>query len=216
MGVYASIRTWLQPYWRARPRGARRRDDAIDNSDAKIERSVNGDPALKCAIYNYTGSGNLSRASQMIKKPDGNKIFCYHDAKVMQVFAHFERGQGFDHQKRDDAARKQLEPLIYPKGVQYDRTHLIPIGYHGSENDKRLLVGWDSSQNRNEMADFEKRAKALNKKVPIWWLTSISRIPGGLRWQYRIYDATDQKSTNPTCRLHLDLDYPCEYVWRAK
>src|SRR5699024_12125259 len=73
--------------------------------------------------------------------------------------AHLAPGSGYTFRERDVAARGLLKPLIYPRdqGKPFDRTHLLPIGYHGSENDERLLVGWDSDANRGPFRSEERR-----------------------------------------------------------
>lgn len=134
----------------------------------------------------------LTRAIKSSKKPGPNTIWCFHNKNYHQVFARLEPGSGFVFTERDNAARKELKPNVFPKqNKPFDRTHLIPIGYHGSENDKRLLIGWDSDVNRGPFNDFEQKQK--RRRVAIYWLTSVTRQPYGARWDYRIYDASTGK-----------------------
>lgn len=208
MSLYVKIRTWFQPYYKPRPKNAVKTKEL--KVAPKVEVSVNGDPHIKISVKNVNAS--LANPMRYAKFMKGDSIWCYHDEKVFQVLGYFaaDRNAGWKYQERDDAARKQLEPIILiTDNRKKDRTHLIPIGYHGSENDNRLLVMWDSYQNQNEMADFEKLAKSYNKKHGIYWFTEIKRAKGGLLWSYQIFNA-DTK----VLWKRLDLQLPCKYVWR--
>lgn len=211
---YIKIRQWFQPYYKPRPDGYVEPElDEVNSEDKQAEefKSVNGDKALKVKVL--TNKNPLTQVVNSKHKPtSGNIIYFYHDDKILQVFARFEQGQGFAHQERDNAARRELDPLIYPTDRQYDRAHLIPIGYHGSENDKRLLIGWDGRQNKKEQHDFEIKVKQLNKKYPIYWLTSVCKVPGGLKWNYRIWNATNPDQPKLVAKEDMVMD--CKYVWR--
>ena len=221
VSLYVKIRQFLQPYYRKRPKGARRQGEKIKNDEAKKKatadttsepKSVNGDPDLKCRLKFIPQP--LDHAEDFTSMPGIDVIWFYGDSKRFQVFGHFAPGAGFRYQERDDAKRKQLDALVYPTNVTCDRTHLIPIGFHGSENSNKLLIGWDSAQNQGPMQEFEKRAKGFNRKKPIYWKTDVRRVPGGATWRYVIYDASDQK--NPKEVMHLDLEYKHEIAWRIK
>lgn len=217
--IYVSIRTWLQPYYRPKPHDAIKSKSKSKSqpNDEKIkiaEQSVNGDKNLTVKVFN--SSTPLNKAIKSPNKPIGNRIYCYLDGTVMQVFAHFDIGQAISNgsEKRSNEDRQKLEPMIRVTDRQFDRTHLIPFGYHGSENDNRLLVGWDGNQNKNELNRFEKKVREkINSKMPIYWLTQINKIKGGLQWHYRVWDATNPNE--PILKAHLDLDLPCKYVWRG-
>lgn len=71
----------------------------------------------------------------------------------------------------------------------FDRTHVIPIGYHGSENDNRLLVGFNSKLNRKDLRDFEIKVSKLNDEMTILWFVSIDRQPDDSAiWYATIWD----------------------------
>ena len=143
--------------------------------------------------------------------PGPGVIWTFHNDRKHQVFGHFLPGTGYSHKGRSDTARKKLKPTIYPDPRDFhqpfDRTHLIPVGYHGSEKDNFLLVGWDPEANRNEFREFEEKQK--KRQVPIFWFTSIERVPTGARWTYRIYDARTKKKLD---ELVDTMD--CDMVWR--
>lgn len=55
--------------------------------------------------------------------------------------------------------------MLYPEGKEaFDRTHIVPIGFHGTESDNRLLVGWNSNQNRVQINKFEKKVRKFNDR----------------------------------------------------
>lgn len=134
----------------------------------------------------------------------------FHNKKYHQVAIPFASGSAFRYNYRSDAMRKRLKPLLYPKSSKpFDRTHVIPIGYHGSENDNRLVVGWDSVQNRNEMANFEKKINQLNNNQRIIWFTSIELNDNQTAsWHVKILDTKGKVIDS------ADFNYNCIFFWR--
>lgn len=222
ISLYEKVRQFFQPYYRKKPRGynktmREREKNAEDPIEVEKKQdgavSVNGDTATMIRVYNCTKP--LTDAIKSRNKPGPDKVYCYRGPQRVQVFACFAPGSGRRWTNRDDAARKQLRPVLYPNlGEAFDRTHLIPIGFHGSENDPRLVVGWDKDQNRNLLKKFEQRAIDLNQKIPIYWMTEIEKTPKGAIWRYRIFDA---RNPNGPENLMLTLDSPleCDFVWKA-
>src|SRR5699024_9973651 len=89
---------------------------------------------------------------------------------------------GYEFRERDDAARKTLKPSVFPLdhiGPFY-RTHLIPIGYHGSESDHRLLIGWSPEANRGPFNDIEQVQKA--RKYTILGVLMVIKKHKGAEW----------------------------------
>lgn len=130
-------------------------------------------------------------ALDTMRKSASNLAYFYHDQDYHQIAVKFKPGSRKVHyQKRDDVARKQLKPLLFPNANQpFDRTHVIPIGYHGSENDNRLLVGFNSKLNRKDLRDFEIKVSKLNDKMTILWFVSIDRQPDDSAiWYATIWD----------------------------
>lgn len=213
--LYTRLRQFFQPYYRPKPKKPKVKSAdtavvSVSERDAKPAEgavAVNGDTALLCKVLNYPG--RLDNAIDFKKKPSLGVIWAYHDANVHQLFARFDPGDGWRCRERDDAARGQLKPLIYPKNQgRFDRTHLIPIGYHGSENDNRLVVGWNPRQNQQEFAEFEKVQK--KRKEPIYWQTLITKTPAGANWRYRIYDARTGILLDS-----LERDIACDLYWEG-
>ena len=217
---YTALRQKIQPYWRPRPPRSERiaakeakaaADEKVKADERALPASANGDRTVK-GVRLTNVSTPLDKAASFKTKPGLGRIWFYEEpGKKMQVFAHFDVKDGYRFPERDDSERKRLKPRMYPTDRQFDRTHLIPIGYHGSESADRLLVGWDSFQNRKDMLAFEKAAKAL--PFPIYWLTSINRTPKGANWHYRVYNAIDPD--NPALVKRLDLEMEAPISWRT-
>ncbi len=219
--IYAKIRLWIQPYWKPKYVIV---DQKKDKSKHKQKDEVNKDKISKkpkekhwteylSASQNYDTYCKVVTYPEPIKpfkmksQPNYDNIWCYHDREMHQVYGHFKKGAGYRYKKRNDKKRKQLKPLIFPmQNKAFDRTHLIPIGYHNSENDKRLLVGWDSKQNRGPFNDFEQKQK--KRRVPIYWYTEITKTKVGAIWKYEIY------SENGEILDRLECEMISKFVWQ--
>ena len=212
--LYAYIRMHIQPYWRPRPKGVKRQDDIDD--DFGLEAATGGDterPAPEVMLNaDLDTVANMKVKVNHAKKrfddfdtlprfPAYDEIWTYMSARRMCVLGHFNTGAGyrFKHESRSDTERKKLRhPLVAERGVETDRTHLIPFGFHGRESSRWLLISWNREMNRGEMNDFEQRARGYNAKHPIYWLTTIERHPlddgrSEVVWKYRIYDGETRK-----------------------
>ena len=116
------------------------------------------------------------------------QAICFHGSKVHQIAARFETGDFKCYQYRSNKQRRRFKPLIYPR-EKYDRTHIIPIGFHGSENNPRLLVGWDKTQNRNNIRAFERKVIHLNKFEPILWYSKLTlNADLSVNWETYIFN----------------------------
>ena len=184
-------------------------DTSHDLSDVGESVGPAGEKKAGVRIMSY--SKPLDKAINFRTKPAVGSIYSYTSPTKIQAFAHFAPQAGFAYQGRNDGARKKLKPLVFPDpnawGKPFDRTHLIPVGFHGSESDSRLLIGWDSDQNRGPFNDFEKKQKKL--KHPIYWLASVTRLKGGARWEYKIYNADTGELVD-----ELTEHMKCPFVWR--
>lgn len=110
------------------------------------------------------------------KLGDADDLFYYRSDRKLQLVVKFKPHSAKRYQYRDDKQRKTLKPIIAPKRGKkpYDRTHLIPIGYHGSENNPLLVIGWDSVQNRGEIEQFERRIAKINQTETIIWFVDLT------------------------------------------
>jgi hypothetical protein len=222
MSLYTRIRKWFQPYWSPieKPKKIKKKketkpkkaDKPKQSSEAKQLQDKQSKNQLIMPVIEAPRS--LENVINSRNKPRVNRIWYYHDQNVHQIFAHLAPLSGYTVTTRDDEARKKLKPLIYPIHINkpFDRTHVLPIGFHGSENDPRLVIGWDSDQNRHELAEFEQK----NKKHPfsIYWFTEIRKTDYGAVWKYVIYSAEDMRLVDS-----LELKYgtpkaPIQMKWK--
>lgn len=138
----------------------------------------------------------LDNVMKFKNKPKLGQIWTFHDNDRHQAIGHFgpKSSHSAPPSMRSDERRAQLKPWVKPTKMKnaYDRTHIIPFGFHGSESDPRLVVGWLQRDNRNKFKVFENKHRNYN--TPIYWFVDIRRIKsGGAKWTYRIYDARTLK-----------------------
>lgn len=165
--------------------------DEPDKSEKPIDVFEFGKDELGVKIMDVSEPFDEDDAFETISKSASNLAYFYHDDNYHQIAVKFKKGSRKAHyQKRDDVARKQLKPLLYPNANQpFDRTHIIPIGYHGSENDNRLLVGFNSKLNRKDLRDFEIEVSKFNDKMTVLWFVSIDKQPDtSAIWYATVWD----------------------------
>lgn len=135
----------------------------------------------------------LSDVLKTDKRPQANKIWWYHDSETHQILAHLlpNGRKKFGPEHRSDEERKALKPAIRPVNLKrpYDRTHLIPFGYVGTENDPRLVIGWNPVHNKQDLHDFEMRSSKLDE--PIYWFCQVKKTDYGAVFVYIIYSVND-------------------------
>ena len=191
---------------------AQKRRDEFDKP--VMEDLTNDQPYISLAnekmimpIFNV--DYQLDDAINLKDKPKINQIWFYHDENRHQVFAHLGKGTGNVCKTRNDELRRNMTPWIRPRiKKKFDRTHLIPIGYHGSDGDQRLIIGWDSNHNQNELKNFEFKQKKRNENV--YWLTDVQKTKYGAVWNYKIYSAKTNKLLDS---LTLRMD-KTQFMWR--
>lgn len=140
-------------------------------------------------------------ALEMMQSSESRVTFYWHDDTSHQVAVKFDKGGIKDEYKtRSNKERRQLEPLIRPyQKENVDRTHVIPIGYHGSEKDKRLLIGYDSHINQVKLKKFEDYASKVNKQKTILWFVDIQRQDNGsVKWHATVWDEQGNVITEKT------------------
>lgn len=183
--LYISVRKWFQPYWNPRPKITKVKQKKKQESQYNtVEQSVK---ILR-------SKHRLERLWNGGKTPSVGKYWFFHDVSHHEVGAYLPKDTAFTFTERNDKERSELKPLIYPRmNVAYDRTHLIPFGYHGIENNSALVIGWSSSHNRNELRNFEIEMNKENKTRDLVWFTYVTRKPEFGIWTYRVYDANTRK-----------------------
>lgn len=131
------------------------------------------------------------KALAMLQASEPRVTFYWHDDTQHQIAVKFDKnGIKEEYKPRSNKERRQLEPLIKPYRIENtDRTHVIPIGYHGSENDQRLLIRFDSHINQVKLKNFEEQASKINKKQPILWFVDIQKQDNdSVKWYASVWD----------------------------
>lgn len=226
--IYARIRLWIQPYWvpkyelEDKPRKKKKKKkgkqpQAPQKKKKKVKKKKKKEQHWTAYLEGTEKYDTFCKVVtypeeiipfQTEIQPGYDTIWCYHDDKMHQVLGHFKANAGYRYKDRNDKKRKQLKPLIFPRqNKPFDRTHLIPIGYHNSENDQRLLIGWDSKQNRGPFNTFEQRQK--QRMIPIYWFTQVERTPVGARWTFRIF------SEQGAILDELETEMIAPFIWQS-
>ncbi|HFN1911269.1 TPA: hypothetical protein ACHBEL_000809 [Enterococcus faecium] len=137
----------------------------------------------------------LDNARDRLLRAEVDVAYFYHDKSKHQIAIKFNPKSAWRYQARDDLKRRKLKPMLYPEGKEaFDRTHIVPIGFHGTESDNRLLVGWNSSQNRVQINKFEKKVRKFNDRKIILWFANIQKQPDGTaKWEAVIFDEDGKK-----------------------
>lgn len=141
---------------------------------------------------------------------DYDHLLYVHTDGRHQLAGIFEKESYGRYQHRDDKVRKTLKPLLFPKSDgPFDRTHVIPIGYHGSENDSRLVIGWNKEHNRKDIRDFESQVRDLNDGRSIIWFADIQlNEDQTATWNAYIYDRNGKELLTDSW-----TDYD-QFVWK--
>lgn len=168
------------------------RTDAEILANVQKFKKVNTKKPKELGLQMVDLSKDLSddSALEMLQSSEPRLAFYWHDDVSHQVAVRFDKGGIKDEYKtRSNGERRKLEPLIrpYQKG-NVDRTHVIPIGYHGSEKDKRLLIGFDSHINQVKLKNFEEYASKVNKQKTILWFVDIQRQDNdSVKWHATVW-----------------------------
>lgn len=176
--LYISVRKFIQPYWNPKPK----------NSKQKKAKSISthGDELLLDMV---DMKREIHKIRELSKLPKLNECWSFHNKEHHTLLAHLEPGSGFRSKERSNKDRKKTKLCIRPtnfKAGEIHRTHMLPIGYHGSENDERLVVGWSGNSNTGIFNEFEQKMKQINNHQPVYWLTDIRLLPNnqGAQWTY--------------------------------
>ncbi|WP_204184224.1 hypothetical protein [Mammaliicoccus sciuri] len=135
---------------------------------------------------------NMDRedALSRLKLSGYDVAYYFHNHQYHQLAVKFQAKSSWRYHKRNNAKRKGFKPLIYHKvRKNEDYTHMIPVGFHGSENDERLLIGYASNINRGPLKKFEKHIIDLNNTESVLWFVSIeNQNDGSVKWHSIVWD----------------------------
>ena len=180
LNLYQRIRKWIQPYWNPKPKKKKKpRDKSFSTRGKETE------------LIFVESKRPLTRAFEFEKQPKIDECWTYHNSHLHQIWCHLAPGTGFRYttDQRSNEERRLtnlcIRPVLKVKGSIH-RTHMLPFGYHGLENDERLVIGWSGEANVGPFNEFEQKIKKL--KEPIYWMCSVERMKYGARWRYIIFN----------------------------
>lgn len=166
-----------------------------------------GDIGIEIIGYNQP----LTDVCRTLQQSGSHVAHYYHDSEHHQLAVKFNPDSSRLFYIRDDVKRKKLKPLLFPltNNEPFDRTHIIPVGYHGSENDERLVVGFSSRINREDLYDFEIYVAEVNKNKTILWFVDIEKQrDGSAIWHATVWDEQGD------IIAHDDFHDEHEFVWK--
>lgn len=153
----------------------------IENTDG------NGGVLLKGSCVYLTRVGfSINKLEHLTQLPVYDEIFCFENGSCLHLLAHFTTGAGFRYHQRRDNERRKIKLSIFPKNVPFDRTHLIPFGYHNQENNRFLIIGWNREDNQTTLRLFEEKQKT--RQCPIYWQTLIDHYEDTVTFTYNIFN----------------------------
>ena len=180
LNLYQRIRKWIQPYWNPKPKKKKKpRDKSFSTRGKETE------------LIFVESKRPLTRAFEFEKQPKIDECWTYHNSHLHQIWCHLAPGTGFRYttDQRSNEERRltnlSIRPVLKVK-ASIHRTHMLPFGYHGLENDERLVIGWSGEANIGPFKEFEQKIKKL--KEPIYWMCSVERMKYGARWRYIIFN----------------------------
>lgn len=180
LNLYQRIRKWIQPYWNPKPKKKKKpRDKSFSTRGKETE------------LIFVESKRPLTRAFEFEKQPKIDECWTYHNSHLHQIWCHLAPGTGLRYttDQRSNEERRLtnlcIRPVLKVKGSIH-RTHMLPFGYHGLENDERLVIGWSGEANIGPFNEFEQKIKKL--KEPIYWMCSVERMKYGARWRYIIFN----------------------------
>ncbi|HBK5747161.1 MULTISPECIES: hypothetical protein [Enterococcus] len=199
MIIVSSFLRWLTPYKYTDEvvvKRAKKKDKkAVLTPKQMLDHGILG---VKVLEVNKPFESNSAR--EKLLGAEADVAYFYHDKSKHQIAIKFNPKSSWRYQARDDLKRRKLRPMLYPEGKEaFDRTHIVPIGFHGTESDNRLLVGWNSNQNRVQINKFEKKVRKFNDRKTILWFADICKQPDGTaKWEAVIFDENGKKVMSET------------------
>ncbi|EGQ3127494.1 hypothetical protein H2494_002354 [Staphylococcus pseudintermedius] len=199
MGIIKAIHKWLEPYkydneeeQPVKQRTDRKKQVKVskitkqDKKPTELDAVNMGELGVK--IITLNSEMNPDTAFEKMDKSASHIAYYHHSSTKHQIAARFEPKSGFRYYKRNDIKRKNFKPMIYNKYSASDKTHLIPVGFHGSENDPRLLIGWSRKLNRGGIKRHEEKVININKEYSIYWFVDVEKMTnGGAKWTSTVW-----------------------------
>lgn len=181
------ILRWLTPY--------KYLDDPIESApEGKKRNKLSAKEHLErgllgVEVITINGEMGSEEAKERLLTAEADRAYYVHTGKRHQLAVKFLPRSSKRYQYRSNKHRRELKPVIYPNVKVFDRTHIVPIGYHGSESDNRLLVGFDSTINRKHLNNFEAQVAKINNRKTILWFVDIEKKPDeSAVWKAYVWD----------------------------
>lgn len=206
LGVLENVDRWLRPYrYHFEDESIREHKEQKKRKKKKLKRNTKrvisleeqkqtkeflarGEIGVKLTTLNSILKKD--KVLQLLQRSGYNLGYFYHDKDHHQLAIKFKANSSWKYKERNGAKIKKLKPLVYHKDIRtQDRTHMIPIGFHGSEDDARLLVGFSAKINKGELKKFENYIANVNDREEILWFINIVRQKDNTAiWHATVWD----------------------------
>ncbi|MDW3953386.1 hypothetical protein QI339_12245 [Staphylococcus saprophyticus] len=186
MGVLKEIHKWIEPYKYDNEVEQDKKTLSMKKKKVHVSKITKNDKTpteldavnrgeLGVKIITLNEQLDNETAFQRMDKSGSHIAYYYHSGDRHQIAVRFEPQSGFRYYKRNSSKLKTFKPIIEPKYSEWDKTHLIPLGFHGSESDPRLLIGWSRKLNRGAIKKHEDKVTRINKDHTIYWFIDIEK-----------------------------------------
>ena len=165
---------------------------SVAEEKAKTEFLATGAIGIELVTVNdvMTKKDALNR---MVNSSSQIAYYC-HENNHHQIAVKFDEGSAWKYYARNEGKLKKLNPIIeHKKKGLGDKTHIIPVGFHGSENDERLIVRFDSKINRGALKKAEEYIANINMQEPVLWFVDIVKQENDTAiWYMTVWDNKHQ------------------------
>ena len=186
MGILKDIHRWIEPYKYDNEVIQPQKKLSMKKKSVKVNKITKSDKKpteldavnrgeLGVKIITLNNQLDNETAFQKMDRSGSHVAYYYHSKDRHQIAVRFEPQSGFRYYKRNSSKLQGFKPLIVPKYSEWDKTHLIPLGFHGSESDPRLLIGWSRKLNRGAIKKHEDKVIRINKDYTIYWFIDIEK-----------------------------------------
>ncbi|MCH4401729.1 hypothetical protein MKR48_08440 [Staphylococcus haemolyticus] len=219
MNIFRAINRWVRPYMYDDEIVEPKKERKTTKKKVKVSKITKEDKKpteldavsrgeLGVRIITLNEQLDEDSAFQRLDKSHSHIAYYFHSHNRHQIAVRFEPQSGFRYYKRNEQKRKSFKPLLYPMYQRFDKTHLIPVGFHGSESDPRLLIGWSSTLNRGGIKKHEDKVTNINQAHTIYWFVDVEkhRDSGGAYWTSTVWfedgELLDKKKFYDKSKFH--------------
>ena len=106
-------------------------ENTPEEEKAKTEFLKTG--AISVDLVTINSVMTEERALNRLINSDSSVVYYCHESGHHQIAVKFDKGSAWKYHERNESKRKRLKPIIeHKKSGLGDKTHLIPVGFHGS------------------------------------------------------------------------------------